>query len=433
MGIVDGARAFAQVALEQWKSPEEVARLQEERLKTALSLAYGTEHYRRAMDGAGARPSGGIDSLLRLPMTSKKELRANEGSFMTPNPPGGKVLSHDTTGSTGMPLRIWMDQRAATLRTALMLSNYFSSGVTPLSLMAKVLFEEGHEAGISGRLYGVIPWFGLSILDDEAKSLSLIGKRRADTLCAYPSVAALLAKANAKRQTPLRLRRVLCGAEVLYPEWRGLIRESFSCPVFNMYGSREFGPMAWECPEEHSMHVNSGSFFMEILDSRGKPCRNGVGHVTLTSLCNSAMPLVRYDIGDLASWGRPCSCGRGLPVLKAIEGRADDLVLLPGGRFVSPLSFRFTDLKCMEALRIYQLVQERESQFVFRYVPIDGELSAPAKDAIRARIALACKGEAISVEFEHVSQIKRNRRGKLNRLVSKVAWRRNEALEGGKR
>jgi phenylacetate-CoA ligase len=51
--------------------------------------------------------------------------------------------------------------------------------------------------------------------------------------------------------------------------------------------------------------------------------------VVVTTLHNFATPLIRYDIGDYAAIGEPCTCGRGLPVLTRILGRVRNMLALP--------------------------------------------------------------------------------------------------------
>lgn len=427
MGTLDGALNLARFLSEQWKGPDELRRLQERRLEKALGLSYSAPFYRKMMDAAHLRPSGGMETLQELPVTTKDDIQGNPDSFLSSFSSNRQEthISHETTGSTGKPLQILMDPKFATLRTSLLFSNLFSCGIKPFHLTAKLVFKGKSGHGTAPRSYGILPILSLDLLDDERKNLEIIRRAKAEALCYYPSATTLLARANLESGKPLRLKRVLSGSELLTQDWRKLLEESFSCPVFDLYGCWEFGSIAFECPEEHGLHVNTGTFFMEILDSRGRPCKDRPGRVVMTSLSNTAMPLVRYDLGDVASWGGQCPCGRGLPLIKSLEGRADDMVVLPSGRLRPPLAFRFTDLECVaKGIRMYQLVQENEGLFVFRYVPSPFGLPEDSKKDIEKRIMLACLGEPVVVEFEQVEAIKRNRRGKLDRLISKVSRRR---------
>jgi phenylacetate-CoA ligase len=432
MGTLDGAWNLVRFLSEQWKRPDELRKLQEKRLKNALEQSYGAPFYRKMMDAAHLNPAGGKETLQELPLTAKEDIQRDPDSFLTSAENLGNDFVHETTGSTGKPLRVRLDRNSSTIRTSLLFSNLFSCGIRPFSLTAQLVFKKSPAQYAKLRSYGILPRISLDILDDARKNLEIIRRAKAEALCYYPSATTLLARANLESGKPLRLKRVLSGSELLTPDWRRLLEESFSCPVSNLYGCWEFGPIAFECPEEHCMHVNTGTFHMEILDSHNRNCAKGTGRVVLTSLCNSAMPLVRFDLGDLASWGGQCPCGRGLPVLKSLEGRADDMVVLPSGKLQSPLTFRFTDLECVaKGILMYQLVQEKEGLFVFRYVPSATGLPEGSKKDIVSRISAGCLGETVVVEFEQVGEIKRNRRGKLDRLISKVSRRRSIRAGGG--
>tara|TARA_R100001039_G_C1850520_1_gene110742 strand:+ start:3369 stop:3659 length:291 start_codon:yes stop_codon:yes gene_type:complete len=78
--------------------------------------------------------------------------------------------------------------------------------------------------------------------------------------------------------------------------------------------------------------VTSGTVIVEILDDHHQPCPPGVpGRVVVTSLHSFAMPIIRYELGDLAEWGPPCACGLTWPVIAALRGRVRRRVRLPDG------------------------------------------------------------------------------------------------------
>jgi phenylacetate-CoA ligase len=173
--------------------------------------------------------------------------------------------------------------------------------------------------------------------------------------------------------------------------------------------------MGWECPERKSLHI-CPSFKFDIVGEEGEPAEKG--DILVTSLVNHAMPLLKYRIGDRGSWGGHCSCGRSWPVLKSLEGRNDDIILLPSGKRRSAFS-----LFCMYSipgLRYFQIVQEQTNHFVFRHVTNGGPLPISSKKEIVEKITRACLGENVTVEFEQVDSIKKGRTGKLKSFVSKV-------------
>src|SRR5262249_27224702 len=109
---------------------------------------------------------------------------------------------------------------------------------------------------------------------------------------------------------------------------RDTISTAFACKVCNQYGSQEGAPIAGECPEG-GFHTcpESGIFEVLKLDGSGEPAAPGeVGRLVVTSFVNHGTPLIRYDIGDVASLSdAACPCGRAMPLLSSVHGRADDL------------------------------------------------------------------------------------------------------------
>jgi phenylacetate-CoA ligase len=201
--------------------------------------------------------------------------------------------------------------------------------------------------------------------------------------------------------------------------WRDAMCDIFSCDAFDIYGSTEFHCMGWECPQERRMHVASGASIIEIVDGKGRPSDSG--ELAITCLHNRAMPLLRYRIGDKARWGKECACGRQMPVLESIDGSQEDLLVLPSGRLRSATSIRPT--VSLSLIKEFQIVQEQEDLFVFRYVPA----KEPMTDAVRQELTKViwdgCQGEPVKVEFEELEGIDRTKGGKLKMFVSKVRSR----------
>ncbi|MGH7126146.1 MAG: phenylacetate--CoA ligase family protein, partial [Stellaceae bacterium] len=108
----------------------------------------------------------------------------------------------------------------------------------------------------------------------------------------------------------------------LAPELRDACHAAWGVPVAHLYRAEEVGPLALQCPEHEHFHVQCEQALVEVVDDQGKPCAAGeVGRVVATPLNNFAMPLLRYEVGDVAEVGPPCACGRGLPVLTRILSR----------------------------------------------------------------------------------------------------------------
>jgi len=104
---------------------------------------------------------------------------------------------------------------------------------------------------------------------------------------------------------------------------------------------------------------------VEILQD-GRPAITG--EVVVTPLTYEAMPLIRYRLGDIATWANGCGCGSGLPAFAAVQGRQDDVLTLSSGRTLTPR--RVTCLFCDSRLRRFRISQHARGHFT---LDVDGE------------------------------------------------------------
>lgn len=222
--------------------------------------------------------------------------------------------------------------------------------------------------------------------EDLEKFIALLRRYRPARLKAYAQSAAMFAKyCRDTGADDIRFDSIITSAEVLLPENRPLIEETFHGKVFNRYGCREVSLIASECEYHTGLHVNADALIVEIDPIPGGP--RDCGRVLITDLYNRSMPLIRYEIGDVARWlsdDAPCPCGRSLPRLENIEGRITDFLRLPTGEMISGPSL---------ALLVGQMVEIRQAQFVqpapdeirLDVIPADG-FGSHTVDELRRRL-----------------------------------------------
>jgi phenylacetate-CoA ligase len=189
-----------------------------------------------------------------------------------------------------------------------------------------------------------------------------------------------------------------------------------------MYGSVESHWVGWEC-EHGSMHVNSDSVIVEILDDCGAPVPEGAsGNVVLTPLWRRTMPFIRYSTGDRCSMRGRCRCGRnGLKVLGPMEGRCSNMVLLSDGSEYTAFMGETVVRSVPEVLQ-YQMVQEDAGCIEVRVV-LSAPLPAAALEKLRAGIAGAYGGR-LDVSLAVVGRIPPGKNGKLCSFVSMLKARK---------
>lgn len=151
-----------------------------------------------------------------------------------------------------------------------------------------------------------------------------------------PSIALMLAEnMAANRRTPWPgLRYIeLCG-EMLNAETQTIIRDTFQVQTGNVYASQAMGAIAASCEYGH-LHIFQENVVVEAIRD-GKPVMDEEGDIYITSLQNTAMPLIRMETEDRGVLQtEPCPCGQPAPVLRLSQGRKPGFITTESGRKVS--------------------------------------------------------------------------------------------------
>ena len=207
-------------------------------------------------------------------------------------------------------------------------------------------------------------------------------------------------------------------SEVVDSTLRSLCWEVCNCPIYNNYTSNETGYIALQCPEGINYHVMSEASYVEVINEQGNPCKPGeIGKVLVTPLHNFAMPLIRYEIGDEAQVGEPCSCGRGLPSITRIIGRTEDYFILQNGE---KRRFDLDHYKIcnIESIREFQLIQKTKERLELHLVTTR-LLNKNELDRIE-NVKQNSIARDLQWDLVFVDEIKRTAAGKLRQFISEV-------------
>ena len=200
-----------------------------------------------------------------------------------------------------------------------------------------------------------------------------------------------------------------------------MVREVFGCGISDIYSCQEGGYIALQCPDHAHYHVVSEGVYVEIVDDEGQPLGPGrQGHVLVTNLHNFATPLIRYRLGDMAEFGEPCACGRGLPVIRRVMGRVRNMLVLPDGTTHWPY-FGFKEFMAVADVRQFQVIQRSLELVEFRLV-VDRRLSS-SQEARIAEILQRNLRHPFRIAFDYVDEIPRSRSGKYEDFISHVDTR----------
>jgi phenylacetate-CoA ligase len=204
----------------------------------------------------------------------------------------------------------------------------------------------------------------------------------------------------------------------LFAPDRALVEKQLNCEVYDTYGCREVAMLAGECPEHAGYHISSETVLLEFVRDGEGVSAGELGEILITDLQNYGMPLIRYSVGDA---GEPsdelCSCGRGLPLMKSIEGRVTDFICTADGKYISgpALTLIFSDLNVVR----YQVVQRKIDQFLVSVIVDHGYSEADDLKIVSRMKTLIAPN--IEVDVQHVNSIpKSSRSGKHRAIISEV-------------
>jgi len=219
-------------------------------------------------------------------------------------------------------------------------------------------------------------------------------------------------------RNPPPLRGVRTFGEMVGADLRALCSEVFGVGVSDVYSTVDAGYLGVQCPDHEYHHVPSEVVLLEVLNAAGRPCGPGeTGTVVVTPLHNFAMPLLRYDIGDIAEVGPTCSCGRGLPVLARVVGKTRDIVVLPSGehRFARIGTKGIADFPTLLQIQVVQkTVHDVEVRLVTR-----GTFGAENETKLGAILREAL-GADFAIAYTYHDRIPRSAGGKYFDFISEV-------------
>jgi phenylacetate-CoA ligase len=207
-------------------------------------------------------------------------------------------------------------------------------------------------------------------------------------------------------------------SERLYDEQRQQISKTFGCPVANGYGGRDAGFIAHECPAG-GMHITAEDIIVEVLSAQGMPLPEGeAGEIVVTHLATKDFPFIRYRTGDIGVLdNKLCSCGRGLPMLKEIQGRSTDFLVSQDGKVMHGLALIYI-LRDLPWVRKFKIIQE-DLDLTRVLVVADAKLEPQGVENIKTGFK-ARLGQGVSVVVEQVEEIPPEKSGKFRYVVSKV-------------
>jgi phenylacetate-CoA ligase len=350
---------------------DELRRVQGERLRETVERVYfNVPYYRHKMQEAGLAPENiqTIEDIVKLPFTTKNDLRDTYPFGMFAVPMSEIVRLHASSGTTGKPtvvgytrndISTWSEVIARTLTCAGANRNDF----------IQIAYGYGLFTGGLGLHYGgekigasVIPVSG----GNTNRQLQLMHDFGTTVLACTPSYALYLAEAMEESgidRDELKLKIGVFGAEPWTENMRKEIELKLKIKATDIYGLSEvIGPgVASECCEQDGLHIFEDHFFPEIIDPETLEIlpEGSTGELVFTTITKEGLPLIRYRTHDLSCLHyEKCRCGRTLVRMSKCLGRSDDMLIIRGVNLF-PSQIETVLLEMSEIKPHYRIIVDR--------------------------------------------------------------------------
>jgi phenylacetate-CoA ligase len=423
--------------IEKIDSRDKLIQFQQEKLNTLILHAYrNVPYYRQVIENLHLVQNDKVDlaRFREIPILTKDIIRQHPSDLVSSDYKSRKSYYNSSGGSTGEPLQLMQDKTYQKWGDANFYYWYKDIlGIDEISARKVILWGSMRDLlkrnlEWKSRLFewskNIIFLNSFRMTEQDLNNyVDIINSSKPTLLRGYASSLYEMSNYASRKGLKLYSPRILVSAaDMLTPEMRSSIEKCFNTKVYDFYGSREINNMAGEC-KKGLLHILGFHNYIEILDQNNHPVNEGEeGRIIVTNLNNYSMPLIRYEIGDMATLGpQNCPCGNVLTTLKQINGRSVDHLVKEDGTLISPhvltLGFRTFDW-----VQEFQIVQVDYKLIKILVVP-RGTVKEDDKKIIEYKLSRLL-GEDCRIEWEFPKEISRTTQGK-HRYVMSLVNRKN--------
>lgn len=251
----------------------------------------------------------------------------------------GRYWVNATSGSTGQPGLFLFDAQgwATTIAAASRVYEWANTGFRLGHRRKMAIVASTLPWHMSARVGATLPswWTPTLRVDARWPMAEIVEKLNAwqpETVVAYASMAAALAVEQQAGRLAIAPATVVVSSEVLTPAMRASVEFVWGSEVYEAYAATEPGTMASECSYHQGLHLMDDVNLIEVVDEDNRPVPPGTfgARILVTSLFNLVQPLIRYEISDMVSLASDsCPCGRPFPLIAEVQGRREEVLLLP--------------------------------------------------------------------------------------------------------
>jgi phenylacetate-CoA ligase len=421
-GLYD-AELDHRLAQSQFLSPDEVLDLQLGRFRDVLRHAKATTSlYRERFADIDPERLTSPEDIEQLPILTKDDLRTRAEELISDSYRRPDLFHKRTGGSTGVPVHVWWDHESRKFKRALVERHDAWAGYRLGRRKAALWGDVDGDQPLKERIYRricerTIYLDTLKMTEENLESFAhRIREFRPPVLMGHAHSIHFFTRYIVDAGfDDVTFDGIISTAEALLPSERAEIEARFGNVVFDRYGCEEVSLIASECESHDGLHIGGEGIYVETVGENAE----APGAVVVTDLVSRGMPILRYEVGDLATTlCGPCSCGRGLPRLGRVFGRTSDVLYAPDGRQISGISILDTFVIHVAGLKQAQIVQDRLDHLRIRVVRDHG-FDESSKNQLASAVSHAF-GPEMQHTLEYVEVIEPTPRGKFQFTICEI-------------
>lgn len=348
-----------------------------------------------------------LDELKKLPITNKYDiLECDKKMVCVSQSEISRIVSLKTSGTTGKSKTIYFTEEDQELTI-----DFFGAGISLLTEKGDtmmILLPCERENGVGDLIrkglknIEVTP-VAYGLLDTFEKCANSIIENNVNSIVGMPIEVLALGRYIKEKNLNVNIKSILLSADMVSREIVEEIKDAYDCEVFNHFGITEAGlGCAVECSYHTGMHIRENDILVEIVDPITKePLEDGeLGRVLITTLTRAAMPLIRYETGDIGSIvPGTCPCQSPLKRLDYIDYREANVFYLDEDKFINIKDIDGNLFK-MKNLINYKVEIEDKSKLKMELAVLD--LNDSIKEDISKKEKLILKAKELLLNIDAI-------------------------------
>lgn len=371
--------------------------------------------------GLDTKSFRGRDDLHKIPLLDKETLRTRPEEFISDEAGKLNCRTEKTSGSTGTPLEILLDEESRINKMAASWRAHVWAGDS--FFVNKFMIK-----GLSGTYkqdYGVVrdSFFRKCVFLNSSRMTKETCLAAAELLRRYQPVfyegysrsfIDFLQFIKDKKHSIISPRGIFCYGETLSQQTRSFVENGFTAKVYDFYANAENSAMICQLPSGRKLFTED-YFYPEVLDGNGYPSETNYGELVSTSFYNYAMPLIRYRTRDNVRLADKQDCS--FREVLEIEGRMDDYLLLPNGR---KIYFADGALGYAKGIIAAQYIQYDIDEITINLV-VDSHFLPEYYNDIESNLRrIKNISEDVDIKFAIVDKLEKSKSGKAPLIISKL-------------